>query len=97
VSYATSAICSAVEENKLMPDADCPCQVINGKNGYVRGNGSWVIGRMVRDYEMWVDSAVHDLTQSLIDARWKFDQDGAEKDSPGPGIKSLDHGQLGWL
>jgi hypothetical protein len=78
VSYAISAICTAIGENKLMPDADCPCQVINGKNGYVRSNNSWVIGRIVRDYEMWMDSAVHKVTQSLIDARWKFDQNAVE-------------------
>ncbi|KFY34407.1 hypothetical protein V494_06802 [Pseudogymnoascus sp. VKM F-4513 (FW-928)] len=87
VSYATSAICSAVGENKLMPGADCPCQVINGKNGYVRGNNSWVIGRIVRDYEAWMGSAVNNLTQSLIDARWKFDKSLAEKDGPGLGAE----------
>jgi hypothetical protein len=87
VSYATSAICSAVGENKLMPGADCPCQVINGKNGYVRGNNSWVIGRIVRDYEVWMGSAVRDVTQSLINARWEFEKKGAEKDSPGSGAE----------
>jgi hypothetical protein len=85
VAYAISAICTAVGENKLMPYADCPCQVINGKNGYVRDNGSWVIGRMVRDYELWMGSAVRELTQSLIDARWNFDQNVAEEDFPGSG------------
>lgn len=68
-----------------MPDADCACSVINGKSGYVRGNGSWVIGRIVRDYEMWMGSAVEELTQSLIDARWKYDQSAMEKDHPGAG------------
>lgn len=70
-----------------MPDADCPCQVINGKNGYVRGNGSWVIGRVVRDYELWMGSAVREVTQSLIDARWKYEQEDADKYDPGSGKK----------
>ena len=32
-----------------MPDADTGCCLINGKNGSVRDNGSWVLGRMMRD------------------------------------------------
>jgi hypothetical protein len=32
-------------------------------------------------------SAVHSLTQSLIDARWKFDQSTADKDVPGSGAQ----------
>lgn len=85
VSYQVSAVCAAIGDNKLMPGADCSCEVINGKNGFVRSNGSWVIGRMVRDYERWMGPVVRDLTQSLIDSRWKFDQSGADKFSPGSG------------
>lgn len=70
-----------------MPGADCPCCVINGKNGYVRGNGSWVIGRLVRDYELWCGDAVRSLTQTLIEARWKFDRNAAEKDHPEAGAQ----------
>lgn len=95
VSYATSAICTAVGENKLMPGADCPCEVINGKNGYVRANNSFVIGRIVRDYEAWMGSAVHNITQSLIDARWKFDKEIAEKDIPGSGAEVVRPRQAG--
>ncbi|KFY49938.1 hypothetical protein V495_00411 [Pseudogymnoascus sp. VKM F-4514 (FW-929)] len=87
VSYATTAICSAVGENKLMPGADCPCEVINGKNGYVRSNNSFVIGRIVRDYEAWMGAAVHNITQSLIDTSWKYQKDIAEKDCAGSGAE----------
>lgn len=68
-----------------MPDADTPCSVINGKNGYVRGNNSWVLGRMMRDYEYWMGRAVQEKTESLIQARWKFDQQREEREAPGSG------------
>ncbi|TVY71123.1 hypothetical protein Focb16_v000048 [Fusarium oxysporum f. sp. cubense] len=55
VAYAIAAIVSAIGENKLMPPADFPCLVINGETGYVRENHSWIIGRMVRDFDSWKD------------------------------------------
>lgn len=55
VAYGTSAIVSAVGENKLVPPADFACMVINGENGYVRNNSNWIIGRLVRDYNEWKD------------------------------------------
>ncbi|KAI1102938.1 hypothetical protein F4804DRAFT_248944 [Jackrogersella minutella] len=55
VAYAVAAVVSAVGENKLMPPADFPCKVINGGNGFVRDNYSWIIGRVVRDFESWMD------------------------------------------
>ncbi|KAI0867491.1 hypothetical protein GGS24DRAFT_515464 [Hypoxylon argillaceum] len=55
VAYGVTAVVSAVGENKLMPPADFPCIVINGKNGYVRSNNSWIIGRIVRDFDAWKD------------------------------------------
>ncbi|KAL4878176.1 hypothetical protein BJY04DRAFT_114539 [Aspergillus karnatakaensis] len=87
VSYATSSICSALGEYRLMPDADTACSLINGKNGYVRGNNSWILGRMMRDYESWMGSAVAEKTASLIDARWKFDQARENEQYPDSGIK----------
>ncbi|RDW64370.1 uncharacterized protein DSM5745_09781 [Aspergillus mulundensis] len=87
VSYATSAVCSALGEYRLMPDADTGCSLINGKNGYVRGNNSWVLGRIMRDYEYWMDAAIREKTQALIDARWKFDQAKEAENYPDSGIK----------
>src|SRR4051794_23769921 len=56
VAYSISALVSAVGENKLMPDVarGSSSVVINGKNGYVRNNNSWVIERLIRDYEKWM-------------------------------------------
>ncbi|KAJ4252515.1 hypothetical protein NW757_005957 [Fusarium falciforme] len=55
VAYAITVIVSAIGENKLMPPADFPCLVINGETGCVRENHSWIIGRMVRDFDSWMD------------------------------------------
>ncbi|KAL4925528.1 uncharacterized protein BDV17DRAFT_294422 [Aspergillus undulatus] len=87
VSYATSAVCSALGEYRLMPNADTGCALINGKNGYVRGNNSWILGRMMRDYEYWMPEAVRSKTNSLLDARWKFDQAREAETYPDSGIK----------
>ncbi|KAL3478309.1 hypothetical protein BJX99DRAFT_224624 [Aspergillus californicus] len=86
VSYATSSICSALGEYRLMPDADTGCSLINGKNGYVRGNNSWVLGRIMRDYESWMGKPVREKTESLINARWEFDQARETEKYPEAGI-----------
>ena len=44
--------CLRSGENKLMPPTpDCASKVINGKNGYVRDNSSWIVRRLVRDFD----------------------------------------------
>ncbi|KZM24049.1 uncharacterized protein EKO05_0004612 [Ascochyta rabiei] len=75
VAYAVMAVVSAVGENKLMPLPDCACKVINGRTGYVRDNCSWVIGRIVRDYESWMDDGnsngqIHACVRRVIEEKW---------------------------
>ncbi|PCH04424.1 Hypothetical protein PENO1_027650 [Penicillium occitanis (nom. inval.)] len=86
VSYATASVCAALGEYRLMPSADTGCCIINGKNGYVRGNNSWVLGRMMRDYEYWMGKTVADKTESLIETRWKFEQEKENREYPGSNI-----------
>lgn len=69
-----SAVVSAVGENKLMPQPDTSCVVINGKNGYTRSNTSWVIGRLVRDYESWMNLEIESKVKLLIANKWDFDK-----------------------
>ena len=53
VAYSVSALAAVVGENKLMPlITDCQCKVTNAKSGETRDNTSWVIGRLVRDFEL---------------------------------------------
>jgi hypothetical protein len=54
-----SALVSAAGENKLMPPTpDCASKAINGKNGYVRDNSSWILGCLVRDFDKWMTPAM---------------------------------------
>ncbi|KAI3318585.1 hypothetical protein HD806DRAFT_305357 [Xylariaceae sp. AK1471] len=55
VAYSVTALVNVIGGNRLMPAADCPCQVINAHSGVVRDNSSWIIGRLVRDFESWMD------------------------------------------
>ncbi|MCJ1233300.1 hypothetical protein MMC14_001255 [Varicellaria rhodocarpa] len=54
VAYTFTALLSAVGDNRLMPSApDLQSVVINAKNGFVRTNKSWILGRVLRDYEKY--------------------------------------------
>lgn len=78
VSYATSAINSAIGENKLMPGADTPCIVINAENGQSRGNGSWVLGRAMRDFEYWMGDPVKEKVKELKKSKWQYEKGQAK-------------------
>ncbi|KAI1099940.1 hypothetical protein F4804DRAFT_65179 [Jackrogersella minutella] len=70
VAYSVSALLSAMGENKLMPpNPDCRCKVMNGKNGYTRDNSSWILGRIVRDYEFWMDAKITEKTDQVLDKK----------------------------
>ncbi|KAK5700176.1 hypothetical protein LTR17_023170, partial [Elasticomyces elasticus] len=53
VTYAVSGLRSAMGENRLMPKPELECMVINAKSGYARANHSWILSRLVRDFEHW--------------------------------------------
>jgi hypothetical protein len=68
-----------------MPAADTPCTVINAENGQSRSNGSWVLGRMVRDFEYWMGDPVREKVDELRASKWKYDQDQAKLKGEDPG------------
>ncbi|EXJ60561.1 hypothetical protein A1O7_04714 [Cladophialophora yegresii CBS 114405] len=82
VSYATSAVNSAIGEHKLMPDADTGCSLINGKNGFVRGNGSWVLGRIMRDYHWWMSDEIKVETKKVLKSAHQYDLEAEKKKPP---------------
>lgn len=53
VSYAISAMRSAMGDNRLMPKPELECKLINAESGYARNNHSWVLSRMLRDFDFW--------------------------------------------
>ncbi|KAH0551588.1 hypothetical protein GP486_007195 [Trichoglossum hirsutum] len=71
-TYAISALVSAVGENKLMVlSPDCRCKVINGKSGYAKDNSSWIIARIVRDYDHWRHPDVEAKMTEVLKKRQK--------------------------
>ncbi|KIV79476.1 hypothetical protein PV11_07038 [Exophiala sideris] len=85
VAYAVAAVVSAVGENKLMPLPDCSCKVINAKSGYVRDNSSWIIGRIVGDYEAWMHKDIKKHLEEMLDAAWEKEKQKAERNQNGSG------------
>ena len=51
VGYSINAVVSALGDGKLMPDPDCPSMVMNAKSGITRSNMSWILWRILRDWE----------------------------------------------
>ncbi|MCJ1233307.1 hypothetical protein MMC14_001262 [Varicellaria rhodocarpa] len=51
VGYSINALVSALGDGKLMPDSDCPSIVMNARSGIPRQNMSWILGRILRDWE----------------------------------------------
>ncbi|KAK4220977.1 hypothetical protein QBC38DRAFT_540344 [Podospora fimiseda] len=75
----------AVGKNKLMPPPDSVCEVINSKSGYVRDNSSWIIGRIVRDFEKWMHEDARKSVGEIIDMRWEQEKHkAAELSAPPP-------------
>lgn len=76
-----------------MPSApDCPSIVINGKNGYVRDNSSWILGRLVRDFESWMSQDARTKVENMIDEKWADDQRKAGESSQEKLTKSTQAG-----
>jgi hypothetical protein len=81
---------TAIGEIRLMSPPDYECMVINGRSGYIRNNSSWIIGRIMRDFESWMDDRKHDgpirtHLREMINQRWEMIKRAAEEKSPGSG------------
>ncbi|KAA8651596.1 hypothetical protein EYZ11_002215 [Aspergillus tanneri] len=85
VAYIMTALVTVIGEHRLMPLPDSPCHVINGKTGYVRTNRSWILGRMMRDYEVWMDLRIRRHVQDMLTRRWDKMREEAERHRPGSG------------
>lgn len=73
MAYIITALLTALGENRLMPPPDSACTVINARSGYTRENHSWILGRILRDFEFWMDGAspaIRRRLDAIIEARW---------------------------
>lgn len=74
VAYAFSALLSAVGDHKIMPEPDYQALVVNTENGYVRNNRSWILGRIVRDIEHWIDQEPKKALEELIEKSQQIEE-----------------------
>jgi len=51
VTYSFNTLKSLVGDGRLMPAPDYSAKVVNAESGYTRQNKSWVLGRLLRDFE----------------------------------------------
>jgi hypothetical protein len=86
VAYSFTSLILAVGENKLMPDSDCPCIVINTKSQQSRDNRSWILGRLIRDYEYWQPRKVKEETERILDEATEKDREKAKKKAEREGV-----------
>ncbi|KAK4442921.1 hypothetical protein QBC34DRAFT_488593 [Podospora aff. communis PSN243] len=71
VAYSVSALVAAAGDNKLMPATpDSACKVINGRSGYVINNTSWILGRIIRDFDSWCSEETRNKTAEVLDTKW---------------------------
>lgn len=70
VGYAFTALLSAVGSDKLMPSPPAPSSIIfSTRYGYPRANDSWILNRILRDYEkLWMPIPVKEKFQSMLKA-----------------------------
>lgn len=50
----------------MPPEPDCKCRLIHGKSGYARDNTSWILGRLVRDYDYWMHPDVKSKLNDVL-------------------------------
>jgi hypothetical protein len=67
-----------------MPPADTPCKIINVDNQQSRGNGSWVLGRTIRDFEYWMGRPVREKVGEVKKSKFQYDVDQAKKQGKDP-------------
>jgi hypothetical protein len=79
---------ASVSDAKLMPVVPNDSYlVVNAQSSYVRSNAKWIIDRLVRDYESWMDAAVKKRLDEMLEERVRFIQQKARKGTkiPKPG------------
>ncbi|KAL4784438.1 hypothetical protein BJX76DRAFT_347796 [Aspergillus varians] len=87
VAYIVAALLTAIGDRRLMPSPDSPCIVINARSGYVRENHSWILGRIMRDFEVWMDGGQSDgpirrQLNRMLDQRWDRSRQSAHQTGP---------------
>lgn len=73
VSYAVTTLLASVGDARLMPlSREGPAVVVTTKSGYVRNNQSWIIDRILRDYDAWMDKSVRSRLDQILSERYEY-------------------------
>lgn len=56
VAYSFTTLVGVVGDGRLLPPPDFPVKVFNLETGYVRDNKNWVVGRILRDNEAFMNN-----------------------------------------
>lgn len=79
VAYAFNSLTFVVGGGNIMPKADHDVFVISAnKQAYVRRNRSWILGRVVRDFENWMPKKVDVLLQQMLADAERYDREAAK-------------------
>jgi hypothetical protein len=54
VAYSFTTLVGVIGDGKLLPPPDYPVKVFNLETGYVRENKNWILGRILRDNEVFM-------------------------------------------
>lgn len=70
VSYAFTVLLSAVARDRLMPPPPAPSSIVlSTVHGHPRTNDSWILNRILRDYEkLWMPWQVKEKLQAMLKA-----------------------------
>ncbi|KAM6495081.1 hypothetical protein JOM56_009704 [Amanita muscaria] len=84
VAYSFGNLVRAFSDNKLMPEPDFASIVINGKTGYTRDNHSWVLGRILRDFDHWKPEPIETRLREVLKEATNQDAEKALKHGRDP-------------
>jgi hypothetical protein len=54
IAYSLIALVGVLGDGRLLPAPDYPAKVFNLENGYARENKNWIVGRLLRDNEIFL-------------------------------------------
>ena len=68
IAYAFKQTAMVFGYNRLLVHTDVPSTVINGRTGYARSNSSWILGRLLRDFENghWMSDNIRKELPSML-------------------------------
>lgn len=68
VAYSFTGLLTVIGQNSLLPKPEIPLDVFSTGSSYVRTNQSWIIGRVIRDFEKhWMPEAVRSALNDMLE------------------------------